>query len=363
MKKILIIRLSSVGDIVMALPVAAQLKEFYGDNVEITWIVKKVYSDIVEKNEFIDKVIYFEEFKSKYFRIIKEILRNLNKYLKKEKYTKLPLIENWLKVFPTSKRAKMEKYDIILDLQGSVESSIIGVSARANVKLTPGFVNNGIERFYKKIGNASNAMHRTDEYLNILDYLKIKSSKNYRYGWKFSDEEKSIYKKYYLNSKNYVIIALTTQWQSKNYPIKNWAKVIEFLNNNEIVPIIIGTNSDRPIIDELNKLISINNKFIDLSGKTSIRELILLIKNAALVIAGDSGPMHIASSLNIPLIALFGPTNPKKWGPLSKNSTILEIEADCKYCYKTTCPKNINCLSIIKPQIVINQIKNILKEK
>ena len=99
MKKILIIRLSSVGDVVMALPTAAQLKNKYGDSIEISWVIKSSYAGLLENNKFIDKIIYYEEFLGKYFRIIKEILRILNKKFDKEKYKKIPIIEKILKKF------------------------------------------------------------------------------------------------------------------------------------------------------------------------------------------------------------------------------------------------------------------------
>ncbi len=358
MKKILIIRNSSVGDIVMALPVAGELKRQFGNDVEITWLVKEVYAGLVENNKYIDKVIYFEEFKNRYFRIVKEILRNLNKKIEN---SKLDFMKKWLKIFPVNKTLQNKKYDIVLDLQGSVESSLIALSANADINLIPDFVANGIQRFYKQVNIKDNTVHRIEEYLNILCALKINiDHQEYLYGWSFASEEiskmKSILKEYELtdNSK-YVILALTTQWKSKNYPIEYWATIIKHLNKVGKKIIIIGTDSDQKDIDKLIKF-GLTNKFINLCGKTNMRELALLIKNAELVIAGDSGPMHIASSLNVPVIALFGPTNPEKWGPVSKNSVVLSIDEDCKYCYKTRCPKNLDCLKNIKPDIVIKEI-------
>ena len=365
MKKILIIRLSSVGDIVMALPVAGVLKREFGNNVEITWIVKETYAGLVENNKYIDKVIYFEEFKSKYFRFVKELLRNLNK---KFKNNKLGFVKKWLKRFPVDNNLQNKKYDIVLDLQGSVESSIITLSSDAYVNLVPNFVANGIERFYKQTHIKDDSMHRIEEYLNVLNALKINIDyQGYLYGWNFTSKEinrnASILKKYELTENgDYVILALTTQWKSKNYPVEYWAEIIKYLNKIDKKIIIIGTASDQKEIDELLKL-GLSNKFINLCGKTNIRELVLLIKNSMLVISGDSGPMHIAASLNIPVIAIFGPTNPRKWGPVSNNSVVLSINEDCKYCYKTHCPKNSICLKKIKPDVVIKTIQKHLNEK
>lgn len=365
MKKILIIRLSSVGDVVMALPTAAQLKNKYGDSIEISWVIKSSYAGLLENNKFIDKIIYYEEFLGKYFRIIKEILRILNKKFDKEKYKKIPIIEKILKKFPVSKKIKSEKYDVVIDLQGSVESSLIALSAQAQVNLTPNFVNNGIERFYKRMETNNICEHRIEEYLETLKYLNVKKESKYCYGWNFDDNDNLSIQKLYQSINidydvQYIILALTTQWQSKNYPLEHWAKIIDFLNKKNKSVIIVGTNSDKNHIEKLKAIVS-ENSFIDLCGKTNIRELVLLIKNAALVIAGDSGPMHIASSLNIPVISIFGPTNPQKWGPVGKNSIVLTIKENCKFCYRTKCPKNKDCLKSIKPELVICEIEKLLK--
>lgn len=83
MRKILIIKFSAIGDVVESLPVAAALKELYNDSCEITWITKKCHRGLVENNEFIDQIICFEDFKNSYFRFLKEIFRNYNKYFRK----------------------------------------------------------------------------------------------------------------------------------------------------------------------------------------------------------------------------------------------------------------------------------------
>lgn len=143
MKKILVIRFSSVGDIVMTLPVAGALKELYGENCKIVWMTKKVYADLVTSNKFIDEVIYFEDFQDKWFRIIKEIVRNVNKWFNKKTFKNLTVIKNFLYLFPINKKLSNYKFDMVLDLQGSIESSILSMSTRAMIRLIPWHVKNG----------------------------------------------------------------------------------------------------------------------------------------------------------------------------------------------------------------------------
>ena len=98
---------------------------------------------------------------------------------------------------------------------------------------------------------------------------------------------------------------------------------------------------------------------IDLSGKTTIRELMAIISIANCLLTNDSGPMHIASAFSIPLIALFGSTNPEKTGPLF-HGTVLYKKASCSPCYRRTCNTDFRCMHSITPDEVLTHIKRIL---
>ena len=116
--------------------------------------------------------------------------------------------------------------------------------------------------------------------------------------------------------KPYVILPLRTQWESKNYPLEYWVDIIKYFNKVGATAVVCGTNSDKRCTENLRALLGDSYNFIDLCGKTTMKQLILLINYAKLIISSDSGPMHIAYSLGKPLIALFGATNPKIVGPI-----------------------------------------------
>ena len=142
------------------------------------------------------------------------------------------------------------------------------------------------------------------------------------------------------------------------YPQK-FAEVVEKLSKQFDI-IIFGSTNEKDFAKDIEKSLiakGINN-YQNLAGKTTITELINCISNLDLFITGDSGPMHLAASFQIPTIAIFGPTKDdetSQW--MNDNSIIVKKNLDCQPCMKRTCPlKHHNCMKLIKAQEVIDSI-------
>ena len=101
---------------------------------------------------------------------------------------------------------------------------------------------------------------------------------------------------------------------------------------------------------------------INLMGKTSIKELIALLRRVRLLITNDSGPMHLAAALGIPVLALFGPTDPVMTGPYAVGHVVLRSGIPCSPCLSRRChnPTMLECLTTITPTQVIRQALTIL---
>jgi len=145
------------------------------------------------------------------------------------------------------------------------------------------------------------------------------------------------------------------------YP-EQFAKIaIELSDNFDIM--IFGGADELEFAEEIESHLIKNNisNYLNLAGKTSISELTNYISNLDIFITGDSGPMHIAASLNIPTIALFGPTNPietSQWK--NQSSFIISKTLECQPCMKRTCPlKHHNCMKLIEAREVIDSISEV----
>ena len=134
--------------------------------------------------------------------------------------------------------------------------------------------------------------------------------------------------------------------------------------SDEFDIVVFGGKNEQNFAKEIEDYLTKSNirNYLNLAGKTSISELTNYISKLDIFITGDSGPMHIAASLKIPTLALFGPTNPletSQWK--NPNSLIIKKNLDCQPCMKRTCPlKHHNCMKFIEAKEVINSISKVM---
>lgn len=154
----------------------------------------------------------------------------------------------------------------------------------------------------------------------------------------------------------------TATWQTKCWPIENFAEVINGLIQSRDCRIVVtGTGEDIPLVNRLQGLLQA--KFTIAAGKTDIGQLAAFINRCNLFITNDGGPMHIASILKRPLIAIFGPTDILRFGLYGhyKEAVVLYKRVDCSPCFKKKC-RRLKCLKSIRPQEVIGAANRLLNE-
>ena len=108
--------------------------------------------------------------------------------------------------------------------------------------------------------------------------------------------------------------------------------------------ILTGSADEIEYVNNIYRQVKEKNRVDNLCGKTSVKELISVIKSSACLITNDSGPLHIASALNIPVIAFFGPESPQRYGPLSCKSLVFYNHLECSPCMSVSNSKTVNCI-------------------
>jgi heptosyltransferase-2 len=148
-------------------------------------------------------------------------------------------------------------------------------------------------------------------------------------------------------------------------PAKQWfpdryAELADRIRNVLERPIVLfGGPGDQDLGAKITRLMQ--HQPVDLSGKTTLGEAMALIKCCELFITNDSGLMHVAAALNVPLIAIFGSTNPETTGPWNPSSRIVRVSTECSPCLKPDCPENhLNCMKQIDVDMVFQVVKEIL---
>lgn len=152
---------------------------------------------------------------------------------------------------------------------------------------------------------------------------------------------------------------------TKQYPTDYYSRLVDMITdklNTQII--LLGSKSEKKLTAQISN--GCKKKILDLAGKTDIMDMAVIIKNSDLFISGDCGPMHIAAALNIPQIAIFGPTHPKLgFAPINTNAVIIQKDLPCRPCSlhgREKCPKtHFKCMMDIKPEEIFEKIESIVK--
>jgi len=154
--------------------------------------------------------------------------------------------------------------------------------------------------------------------------------------------------------------------QSKRWPIPYWATLLDRLIGEEGAQVVLtGASVDLPVIEDVIR--RMRERPVNLAGKSSLLQLAALLHRADLMISGDSGPIHMATALGTPIIGIYGPTNPALSGPVSPDATVLRSHIWCSPCYNTQLPADCRfyttqCMKNITPAQVFAIAQSKLKE-
>lgn len=343
-KKIAIVRLSSIGDVLHCTPVARALKEAFSP-CHITWIVGQVCYPMIEYNPFIDEVYIWS----------------------RERWEKLVrhgrLIEAWRMWCQLRKDMASRNFDIAIDIHGLLLSGMVTFSTGAPRRIGLGGNKEPNGLFMTEQAQVlPQDVHVIQRYLGVLRPLGI-NNKDYNMTLCLSDVARN-FAVQFLSQHNVrsdekiVILIPVTTWESKNWPPEFFAETAEALGST-VRLILCGGPGDIHIAKKILDNTSV--PIINAVGKTSLLEMAALIEKANLLIAGDTGPLHMAIALGVPTIGIFGPTDPAKFGPLPSGHVVLRSKIGCMPCHKTVCPKKgKGCMQGIKPETVVNTARLML---
>ena len=154
-------------------------------------------------------------------------------------------------------------------------------------------------------------------------------------------------------------ISASSRWLTKSWPAPHMIRLCEELARRDLRLVITGTESDFSSAVALAEAAK-SVKPINACGKTTVNQLACLIKRCSVYISADSAPLHIAASVKVPFVALFGPTDPRRHLPPAKDYVLIQKEIPCAPCYKPKCAKK-RCMESITPEEVLEAVLKLLK--
>jgi lipopolysaccharide heptosyltransferase II len=324
-KNILFITLTNIGDVILTTPVLGILLRYF-PQAEITVVASPQTVNLFEGDPSLHRVVVYDKFFN---------LRQKMQFLFK---------------------LRKEKFDLVIDLKNTLFGFLCGARYR-----TPLFRKKNL-KIYKR-----------DIFLNILkDVFKKNMAIDLSikdvpfYIWR-SEEDKAeinrLLEKYpYLRNKRLIAINPFAKSDTKSWPLKSFARLINRLEaNSEVGIILVGSGQDEEGCCELEGMV--NRPICNLCGKTTLRTLAELLKRCSCLITNDSAPMHLGAAVGIPVIAIFGPTDPQKYAPRGKMHKIIAADLDCQPCQKAQCifkKKPADCLEKITVDIVFDRVREVL---
>lgn len=283
--RILVVRLSSMGDVIHALPAAASLKHSFPHS-HVAWVIRTRWAPLLEKNPFVDEVIPFER-----------TLRG---------------------IADTRRKLRKDRFDVAIDFQGLIQSALVAAAARPD--RIAGFHRSQIREkaaalFYSNQVKAR-AQHVVDRNLELVAAVGG-SSLLYTFSLPEGSAEGN------LPEGKFVLTSPLAGWGSKQWPVEFYEKLASRLD----VPLVVNGPPEGAEI-----LSTIRGAHVHLSG---IAGLIHATRLAQAVIGVDSGPLHLAAALSKPGVAIFGPTDPQRNGPYGGTIKVLR-SAGVSTTYKRT---------------------------
>ncbi len=145
---------------------------------------------------------------------------------------------------------------------------------------------------------------------------------------------------------------------AKRWPEEYFSKIADMaIESLGAEVVIMGSGKEKEICKKVE--LGMRHSPISLCGRTSLMDVIGIIKNLKVLVCNDSGLMHVASALNTPLVSIFGSTDPKRTGPLSANSRVIQGSVECSPCFKTHCENGYICLKSVKVKDVWREVEEL----
>ncbi len=319
-RKILVISLSNVGDVILTCPVIDILKEKFS-SCPLSIVVGPRAKDLFAGNPHFANVYIYN------------------------KRDPLPKQFAWLK------QLRKEHFDLVVDLRNTAIPFLLGARYKTPLAL-----------------NTPKTIHMKQKHLNRLKTVFDFPRESQTCFCLSVDHKKEngidqLLQPFLEQGEAFVAVAPGAANHIKRWKEEGFVEVCNFLTKNDRGKIVlVGDEKDAEIAERIMKDVKNKSAVFNACGKTNLLQLAALLERATLVIANDSGVMHMASYLDVPVLAIFGPTNPVQYAPWSSKSHVVKSAAFCTACQKPQCRYAHECMDFLQTEDVIKEVEKITRE-
>ena len=364
--KILLIKLSAVGDVIHTIPVLNKLRRRY-PGARLDWLVTPAIGELLQHNPAISNVLEFQrEDWSRPWRAT-------------------PFVNSARLAFTL----RSTGYDLVIDMHGQMRTAAFVLATGAPVRI-------GFDRpraavwdasprtfppqarrhawqgaregswlaYTHHIAVATLDMHAVDRYLSVGPLLGLDTDPadfSFPIPPAAVNRIGALIEYYGIEGKKLAVLAPGTIWQTKQWRSAGFAEVARYFQQKGFAVTLIGASRERTVCAEVAAAAP---GVVNLAGETTLSEVAALIRRAAICVTNDSGPMHLAVALDRPVVSVFGPTDRIWIGPYGRPDAVLQASLPCSPCYLrqlSRCPNGHACMREVSAQAVIVRAESMLR--
>lgn len=325
-RRIALIKPSALGDIVHSLPVLTALRHQYPD-AAITWVVNKSYEPLIAGHPHLTDTLPFD--RGQFRRGLLSSFRYAVEFMNE---------------------LRRRRFDLVVDLQGLLRTGLMTASTGARIRV--GFANarEGSRQFYTHCVDVPDAeeIHAVDRYWRVAEWLGAGHAPKRFVLPVHRDETLAAERELAGLPRPWLAMAVGSRWVTKQWPPEYFAELANraFAATGGSV-ILVGVAEDCTLSEQVRS--GLRGSVLDLTGKTSLPRLTAILALADVMIANDTGPLHLAAALGRPCVAPYTCTKVVKHGPYGVPGAGVETTAACGGSYLKQCPHGLRCLSDLMP--------------
>ena len=338
-KRILIVLLGAIGDVVRALPLLGRIRRGW-PSAHIAWAVEPKSEPILRHHPWLDEIILFDRRRVPY------------------------------SVFPFLSKIRAGRFDVVLDLQRILKSGVISRYSGAPERLGFSAANS---KEMNHLFSTRRIEPQTEMSLKLLQYQAFGDALGLarceiEFGLAATEEERARARELLSGAPRPMLgVILGSSWPSRIYFPESIAAVIRGLSRENgagpaLFPVLLGGPDDVALACAVAEEMR-GAPLLNLAGSTSLRDLVAIFPECAATFGPDSGPMHIAAATGCPVISLWGSTSPIRSAPWGFERFALRGEIPCHPCYLRRCPIGRECMHRISPEAVIEAVKSAVRTR
>ena len=329
LRSLLIVKLSSIGDVVHALPVAVALRRRY-PNLHISWAAEDWTAPLLRGHPAIDRVVTFPTMRWG------------------------SVGPGWLRSFTDAMHSlRSESYDVSVDLQGLLKSAMVALLSGAPVRIGIHEQREGAHLVSRGVPRHAGRLHVIEDYLRCAEFLgaaptpvsfalRIEPAAIASITSKLCDMRVAL-------EAPLIVINPSASVAWKTWPLQHWARVASALSTAGTV-ILVGGPAQQSLHAELAR--HAGQPLHDLTGRTTLAELVALLDRCALHIAADTGSAHIAAALGRPVVSLYGPTPAWRKAPYGYEDLVVHGAVQCSSGCPRFCLRSRRCLPAAADEVI-----------